>query len=172
VRRIAELHGGSVEAASDGPGRGSLFTLRVPALAAPPVAVAPPRRAPGVTNGGRRRIVIVEDNADSREMLRVTLELAGHEVQEAHDGPSGLTAILRLQPDVALVDVGLPEFDGYEVARRVRAAAGTSIRLVALTGYGQAADRRQALEAGFDAHVVKPIDPDALQAAIAATGNA
>jgi CheY-like chemotaxis protein len=116
--------------------------------------------------------VIVEDNADSREMLRVTLELAGHEVQEAHDGPSGLTAILRLLPDVALVDVGLPEFDGYEVARRVRAAAGTSIRLVALTGYGQAADRRQALEAGFDAHVVKPIDPDALQAAIAATGNA
>jgi signal transduction histidine kinase len=172
VRRIAELHGGSVEAASDGPGRGSLFTLRVPALAAPPVAVPAPRRAPGVTNGGRRRIVIVEDNADSREMLRVTLELAGHEVQEAHDGPSGLTAILRLLPDVALVDVGLPEFDGYEVARRVRAAAGTSIRLVALTGYGQAADRRQALEAGFDAHVVKPIDPDALQAAIAATGNA
>jgi signal transduction histidine kinase/ActR/RegA family two-component response regulator len=176
VQRIAELHGGTVEAASDGPGRGSAFTLRLPALPAPPAPAAAQRRVPGATNGSRRRIVIIEDNADAREMLRFALELTGHEVHEAYDGPSGLSMVLRLQPDVALVDVGLPEFDGYEVARRVRAAAGSAVHLIALTGYGQPDDRRQALEAGFDAHLVKPVEPDALQAAIAATrdgpGNA
>jgi len=170
VQRIAELHDGTVEAASDGPGRGSVFTLRLPAMPAPPAPV--PRRAPASpTNGGtRRRVVIVEDNGDAREMLRFALELAGHEVHEAHDGPSGLATILRLRPDVAIVDVGLPELDGYEVARRVRAAAHSAIHLIALTGYGQPDDRRQALEAGFDAHLVKPVEPDALQAAIAASG--
>jgi CheY-like chemotaxis protein len=167
VRRLAELHGGSVEAASDGPGRGSVFTVRLPARAAP--SAPPPRAArPAANGGGRRRVVIVEDNADAREMLRVALELSGHEVHEAHDGPSGLALILHERPDVALVDVGLPEFDGYEVARKVRAQTGTVTRLVALTGYGQPDDRRQALEAGFDAHLVKPVEPGALQAAIAA----
>jgi CheY-like chemotaxis protein len=111
--------------------------------------------------------VVVEDNADAREMLRVALELGGHEVHEASDGPSGLATILRVQPDVALVDVGLPELDGYEVARQVRTAAGATIHLVALTGYGQPDDRRRALDAGFDAHLVKPVDPMALQATIA-----
>jgi signal transduction histidine kinase/HAMP domain-containing protein len=163
VRRIIELHGGTVEAGSEGPGRGSTFTICLPAIAPAPAPALPPR--PGV-NGGRRRIVIVEDNADAREMLRAALQLMGHEVHEAHDGPSGLASILRLQPDVALVDVGLPEFDGYEVARQVRKTAGTTIRLIALTGYGQPDDRRQALEAGFDAHLVKPVEAEILQAAI------
>jgi signal transduction histidine kinase/ActR/RegA family two-component response regulator len=170
VRRIVELHGGTVGAASDGLGRGSVFTLHLPAMPEPLVPV--PRRAPSATNGTRRRIVIIEDNVDARDMLRVALELAGHEVHEAHDGPSGLATILRVQPDVALVDVGLPEFDGYEVARRVRAAAGPAVQLIALTGYGQPDDRRQALEAGFDAHLVKPVEPDALQAAIGARDGA
>ena len=167
VRRIAELHGGSVEAASEGLGRGSAFTLRLPAMAAPPPPEPP--AVPGSRNGDRRRrVVIVEDNADAREMLRFALELAGHDVHEAHDGPSGLEAVLRLRPDVALIDIGLPEFDGYQVARMIRTQAGTSIHLVALTGYGQPDDRRQALEAGFDAHLVKPVEPGTLQAAVEA----
>jgi signal transduction histidine kinase len=166
VRRIVELHDGTVEARSDGPGRGSVFTLRVPAIPPPPVARPDPSRH--ARDGGGRRVVVVEDNADAREMLRAVLELAGHEVREAHDGPSGVEAILGALPDVALVDVGLPAFDGYEVARQVRASVGGGVRLIALTGYGQPDDRRLALEAGFDAHLVKPVEPDTLQAIIEA----
>jgi signal transduction histidine kinase len=163
VRRIAELHGGSVDAVSDGPGRGSEFVVRLPALPAPAAAVdgAPPARIPSP-----QRILIVEDNADAREMLRCALELRGHEVHEATDGPVGLEALVRLRPSVALIDVGLPGFDGYQLARRARAEIGASVYLVALTGYGQPEDRRQALEAGFDAHLVKPVQPDRLLAAI------
>jgi CheY-like chemotaxis protein len=169
VRRIAGLHGGSVEAASDGPGRGSTFTLRLPTIAVPTVPPVPPAQpAAAPPRDARRRVLVVEDNADTREMLRSALELSGHEVHEAHDGPSGLEAILRLGPDVALVDIGLPEFDGYEIARKVRAGAGAAPYLVALTGFGQPDDRRQALEAGFDAHLVKPVDPDVLMAVIQA----
>ena len=164
VRRITELHGGSVEAASDGPGRGSTFTVRLPTTA-PPLAL-PARPTAPPPSAAPRRILVVEDNADAREMLRSALELSGHEVHEAHDGPSGLEATLRLHPDVALIDIGLPEFDGYEIARKVRVAAGATPYLVALTGFGQPDDRRQALEAGFDAHLVKPVDPDALLAVI------
>jgi signal transduction histidine kinase len=164
VRRIVELHGGSVMAASEGSGRGSTFTVRLPALAGPPALRGQPK--PGRVERPRRRVVVVEDNADAREMLRFALQLAGHEIHEAHDGPSGLAAIQRERPDVALVDIGLPHFDGYELARKTRAVVGTAVRLVALTGYGQPDDRRQALEAGFDVHLVKPVDPDALLAAL------
>jgi CheY-like chemotaxis protein len=122
-------------------------------------------------NGKSRRILVVEDNTDAREMLRHLLNLAGHEVHEAADGPAGLEAALRLRPDIALVDVGLPGFDGYQLARRVRGSGGPSIYLVALTGYGQPDDRRQAMEAGFDAHLVKPVNPDALLAAIQTPGQ-
>ena len=169
VRRIAELHGGSVEAWSDGQGCGSEFTVRLPAMA-PPAGLAARSRADG--DGAARRILVVEDNADAREMLRLVLELAGHEVHEAVDGPSGLAAALDLRPDIALLDIGLPGFDGLEIARRVRLAMGASIHLVALTGYGQPDDRRLALEAGFDAHLVKPVDPPALLAAIRAVFSA
>jgi CheY-like chemotaxis protein len=133
-------------------------------MAAPPAAVSAPVAA--ARNGAPRRILVVEDNADAREMLRHLLRLAGHEVLEAVDGPAGLEATLRARPDVALVDVGLPGFDGYELARRVRATGDSSIYLVALTGYGQPDDRRQAMESGFDAHLVKPVNPEALLAAI------
>jgi CheY-like chemotaxis protein len=122
--------------------------------------------------GAARRILVVEDNDDAREMVRLVLELAGHEVHEAVDGPSGLATALDVRPDVALLDIGLPGFDGLEIARRVRLAMGASIHLVALTGYGQPDDRRQALEAGFDAHLVKPVDPPALLAAIRALFSA
>ena len=165
VHRITELHGGTVEAGSDGPGRGSVFTVRMPAMAAPEVPAPAPVRS---ASDARLRILVVEDNADTREMLRSALELSGHEVQDASDGPSGLEAILRVRPDVALIDIGLPEFDGYEVARKARGVLGGTILLVALTGYGQPDDRRQALEAGFDAHLVKPVEPSALLAVIQA----
>jgi len=115
---------------------------------------------------GARRILIVEDNPDSREMLRFLLELTGHEVHEASDGPGGLEALSRLRPDVALVDVGLPGFDGYELARRAR-EAGHAGRLVALTGYGLPEDHRRSREAGFDAHLVKPVEPAQLSAVLA-----
>jgi signal transduction histidine kinase/ActR/RegA family two-component response regulator len=173
VRRITELHGGRVEAASEGTGHGSTFTVRLPALATPP-APAPAASATAPSNGRARRILVVEDNTDAREMLRHLLHLAGHDVHQAADGPGGLEAALRLRPDVALVDVGLPGFDGYQLARRVRGSTGPSIYLVALTGYGQPDDRRQAMEAGFDAHLVKPVNPEALLAAIhtAVSGDA
>jgi DNA-binding response OmpR family regulator len=163
VHRIVELHGGRIEALSEGPGRGSTFIVHLPALPAP-ADPAPAARHPNAEGGGRR-ILIVEDNADAREMLRVALELAGHEVHEASDGPGGLDALRRLRPALALVDVGLPGFDGYELARKARAEGEDSVYLVALTGYGQPDDRRRALEAGFDAHVVKPVHPDDLLAA-------
>ena len=166
VRRIAELHGGGVEARSEGSGRGSEFSVRLPAIPAPPVPG--PRHGPAEHDGAPRRILVVEDNEDSREMLRYLLTLDGHEVHEAADGPAGLAAALHLRPDIAFVDVGLPGLDGYEIARRVRAETGSRIRLVALTGYGQPEDRRLSLEAGFDAHIVKPVAPDAVLDAIRA----
>jgi len=116
----------------------------------------------------RSRIVIVEDSRDAREMLRVLLGLSSHEVYEADDGPSAVEIIRATEPDVALVDVGLPGFDGYEVARRVRAMREPKdVFLVALTGYGQPEDKAAALEAGFDMHIVKPIDQNHLRAVIA-----
>jgi two-component system, sensor histidine kinase len=111
-----------------------------------------------------RRVLLVEDNVDITEFIRIQLAMWGHEVFVAHDGPSGLEEALRLQPEIALVDVGLPGMDGYELARRIRHdPAGTDIRLVAMTGYGRPEDRARALVAGFDAHLVKPVEPRRLQ---------
>jgi PAS domain S-box-containing protein len=161
VKMLVELHGGAVEAQSAGHGRGAVFTVRLPRISRPSPGRAVAPRAPA--EGARHRILVIEDNADTREMLRVQLELAGHEVHEAAEGQTGVEAAATLVPDVALVDVGLPGMDGYDVARRIRAGrAGKSVRLVALTGYGQAEDRRRALEAGFDAHVTKPVLPERL----------
>ena len=160
VKRLVEMHGGSVRAASGGPGRGSTFTVRLPRLAPPATAPAPAGRPSAFTP---RRVLVVEDNADAREVLRMALTLDGHEVHEAADGPGGLEAALRLRPDVVLVDVGLPGLDGYEVAQQIRAnERGSRMLLVALTGYGQAEDRRRALAAGFDVHLVKPVAPERL----------
>jgi PAS domain S-box-containing protein len=156
VRRLVELHQGTVEAASAGAGRGATFTVRLPRALPPAEAAAadPPAAA------HRLRILLVEDNADAREMLSAALRLQGHEVHVASDGPEGVSAALALQPDAALVDIGLPGFDGYEVARRIRAGRPTrATRLVALTGYGQPEDRRRTRDAGFDDHLVKPVDP-------------
>jgi PAS domain S-box-containing protein len=168
VRRLVELHGGRIEASSEGPGTGSVFTIELPQIAAEPSSSPPDDDGRRV---GRRRILLVEDNPDSREMLKYLLELAGHEVHEASNGPAGLDAILHLRPDVALVDLGLPGFDGFELARRVRASAeGDRVRLVALTGYGLPEDQRRSREAGFDTHLVKPADSARLANVIAGSG--
>jgi signal transduction histidine kinase len=154
VKRLVELHGGTVSAASDGRGSGSTFVVRLPTTAPPPTAPAPPE-----ARGTRRRVLIVEDQEDARAMMRVALEMAGHEVFEAADGPSGLEAIGALGPDVGLIDIGLPGFDGWELARQIRAKLGDSVVLIAITGYGQPEDKDRAQAAGFDLHLVKPIDP-------------
>ena len=158
VKRLTELHGGKVEAISAGPGMGSVFTLTLPALALP-LPASPPAAA--ASSAPARRVAIIEDNADSRETLRVLFEMYGHEVHEAGDGPSGVELVLRVQPDAAFVDVGLPGFDGYEVARRIRAAPnGRRVQLIAVTGYGMPSDQAQARQAGFNHHVVKPVHPN------------
>jgi CheY-like chemotaxis protein/two-component sensor histidine kinase len=171
VRRLVELHGGSVEAASAGPGRGSVFTVRLPTVA-PLASTVPAPPAARKRLDSPRRILVVEDNADAREMLCVVLAHEGHDVHEAADGPTGLDAAAACRPDVALIDVGLPGLDGYEVARRIRAGAtGETPYLIAITGYGQPEDRRRAREAGFDTHLVKPIDPIRLAEVIATTAT-
>ena len=163
VRRLVELHGGRVDAASAGEGAGSVFTIAFPRLPTPPTTTVAPRRRRVVP----QRALVVEDNDDAREMLRTLLELDGHTVHVAANGIAGLAAALEHRPDVAVVDIGLPEMDGYEVARKLRASESLkTIKLIALTGYGQADDARRAYEAGFDLHVVKPVDPDRLADAV------
>jgi K+-sensing histidine kinase KdpD len=164
VRRLVEQHGGRVEAHSEGRGRGSTFTVRLPRIE------APRRSAPEGASGGRRdavrlRVLLVEDNRDAREMLRSLLELSGHEVHEAEDGRQALDIAMQVETDVALIDIGLPGLDGYEVARRLK-EQGRPTRLVALTGYGQPGDRRRSMDAGFDAHLVKPVDLERLLRAL------
>jgi CheY-like chemotaxis protein/anti-sigma regulatory factor (Ser/Thr protein kinase) len=156
ARRIVELHGGMVTAESEGTERGSTFTVRVPSVAAL-TALEPAR--PAVSRERPRRILVVEDNADAREMLCDALLTAGHEVHQASDGPSAVEAAARIQPDVALVDIGLPELDGYATAERMRLDLGPKPLLIALTGYGRPEDRERARRAGFDLHLTKPVDP-------------
>jgi PAS domain S-box-containing protein len=152
--RLVEMHGGTITAASEGAGRGAEFTVRLP------VAVdTMPEPTPAVPGAERSRsILIVEDNDDARESLRLLLEALGHRVVAAADGQEGVTLAQLHHPEVALIDLGLPGLDGYEVARALRATpAGKRITLVAVTGYGQAEDRQRSKEAGFDAHLVKPV---------------
>lgn len=163
VRKLCELHGGSVAAASDGPERGSEFTLRLPLVAAPTVgraevanAAAAPVRA--------LRILLVDDNVDLVASTVALLETWGHEVKAAHDGREVSTLALAYRPDVILLDIGLPGMDGFEVARQLSAMPMlASTRLIAMTGYGQERDRARATAAGFDAHLVKPVQPRVLK---------
>jgi PAS domain S-box-containing protein len=160
VKSIVEGHGGEITARSDGAGRGSVFLVRVPRILAPTSGDFPAPRA--ATSTGHR-ILIVEDNADAASMLSTLLTLAGHEVTEAPDGMTGVDIATHAMPEVALIDVGLPDIDGYEVARRIRAHPdGKSIMLIAVTGHGQTEDRQRALDAGFDAHLTKPVSLDQL----------
>jgi signal transduction histidine kinase/ActR/RegA family two-component response regulator len=165
VRRLVELHGGAVTASSAGPGHGSRFTVRLPAIAAP----TPPALVKEWDASPRRfRILVVEDNPDARDTLEQALKLQGHEVTSAADGPTGLDRALSEGFDAAVIDIGLPGLDGYEVARRIRANdERDAMVLVAVTGYAQDEDRQRARAAGFDDHLPKPIEPDGLIALIA-----
>jgi PAS domain S-box-containing protein len=168
AQRLVEMHGGVLEAASDGPGRGSELTVRLP---------LPPETAPAedgeAEDGepasssqapGTLRVLVVDDNNDSADSLAIWLELAGHSVRTAYDGPHALAAAQEFRPEVVLLDIGMPGMSGYEVARRLREAPGTrDVRLLAMTGWGQDEDRRRSREAGFDGHLVKPLDPESLK---------
>jgi signal transduction histidine kinase/CheY-like chemotaxis protein len=168
VKRLIEMHGGSVHAFSNGPGTGARFEARLPLVAA---AVAPqahanvaPERAPS------RRVLIAEDGTDTRESMGLLVESWKHQALFAADGPEAVRVALDTHPDVALIDIGLPGHDGYAVAREIRAEGSDwsrRVRLVALTGYGQASDRARALTAGFDLHLLKPVDPNELKSVLA-----
>jgi PAS domain S-box-containing protein len=159
ARSLVEAHGGRIEARSAGLGKGSEFTVRLP-LGASPIS-----EAPGIA-AARRRILIVDDNQDAREALSRLLEIAGHEVSQAGDGPSGLEVASRARPDVAIIDIGLPGMNGFEVARRLKAGA-QGVRLIALTGYGHGDHRRLGDEAGFERYLIKPVAFETLQRALA-----
>jgi signal transduction histidine kinase len=164
VRRLVELHGGSVSAQSEGAGHGSTFEIRLPRTAA--VVVAVPRAQAGI-DSGKPTVLLIEDNEDGREMMATMLGAYGYSVQQAADGVQGVQMARAGAPDVALVDIGLPGIDGYEVARRLRGDDATRhIKLIALTGYGLADDQRRVMEAGFDLHLVKPVDINYLLEAI------
>ena len=172
VKHLMEMHGGSASAQSAGPGQGSEFSIRLPLLDGAARPASEPAPAP-ITASRRRRVVVVEDVEDVRELLKECIEQLGHEVLVAPDGLEGAALIGEVRPDVALVDVGLPGIDGYEVARRVRAGrAGSGLVLVALTGYGGAEVVRLALDAGFDLHVTKPIEMGRLRSVLGTSTSA
>jgi len=162
VKRVVNLHGGSIRVDSEGPGRGSEFTVRLPAL-----PVDTNRSAlPAESAGGRRtlRMLVVDDNVDMAMSLSMLLQMHGHSVAVAHDGAVALGLSQAEAFDVVVLDIGLPSLDGYEVARRIRSRReGAQPRLVGISGYGFDADRRKAMDAGFDAYLVKPVDPRILE---------
>lgn len=162
ARTLVRLHGGDIRVMSEGIGRGSEFCVSLP-LHGESSECEQPSATDASPPVARRRVVVVEDSDDNRAMLRALLVMKGHDVTTAASGPEGLERIHHDAPDVALVDIGLPGFDGFELARRVRAAGGAPVFLVALTGYGQPEDRRRAREAGFDAHLTKPVGVDQIE---------
>jgi CheY-like chemotaxis protein len=163
ARGIVELHGGRIEASSPGSGKGSRFTVRLPGASDLPAAITekrPELNGQAITS---KRILLADDNRDAAESLAIILRLEGHEVELAHDGESALRAFADRRPDVALLDIGMPKANGYEVARRIRAEpGGAGVLLIAITGWAQDADKAQSRDAGFDHHLAKPIEPDAL----------
>jgi CheY-like chemotaxis protein len=159
------MHDGTIEGRSDGSGHGSEFIVRLPVLRAPPAQPAvPAARVPAAA----RRILIVDDNRDAADSLALLLQLSGHTVRAAYDGLEAVHAASEFRPEVILLDIGLPKLNGYEAAQRIRVlAGGAHVLLIALTGWGQDADRRRSEEAGFDVHLVKPLDHAALEQLLA-----
>jgi CheY-like chemotaxis protein len=158
VRNLAELQAGTVEARSAGLGRGSTFVVRLPVVSKP-LEPRPQRVQQVATIPVKRRVLVVDDNRDAAESLAMLLKLSGHEVYTAHDGLEAVDSAAKIQPDVVLLDIGLPKLDGYEAARRIRQQQQDKrVMLVALTGWGQEEDRRRSEEASFDLHLVKPVD--------------
>jgi CheY-like chemotaxis protein len=160
AKRLTELHGGTIDAHSDGPGHGSRFILHLPLSTA--AAAAEPRPAPAALRI-RSRALIVDDNRDAATTMAMFVEELGGSAFTAFDGASGLAALETFKPDIVFMDIGMPGLDGYEVCRRIRQIpAMRQVVVVAVTGWGQAQDKQRALEVGFDAHLTKPVDPDAL----------
>ena len=169
VKQLVTLHGGSVSASSPGLNQGSEFVVRLPRV--PDGQVEAESIAPPVAASRARHILVIEDNTDFREGIRLLLESWGHRVEEASNGAQGLDTVRRERPEIVLIDLGLPGVDGYAVARALRSApGGEALLLVAITGYGRASDRRQAEEAGFDAHLTKPVSPAELAAILVSKG--
>jgi len=164
ARRLIELHGGKIFASSGGDNAGSCFEISLPAVQ--PAATAANAADESVLGTQKHTILVVEDNADIRDTLELMLRQWGHEVHFAETGPEGVKSALSIHPSIALIDIGLPELDGYEVARSIRSGTAdwpNSIRLVAMTGYGQDSDKLRAKDAGFDSHLLKPVDPSVLE---------
>lgn len=172
VRRLAELHGGSASAASDGPGKGSTFTIRLPLLPLPPQAVAQAKPTMPAANG-QLRVLVVDDNTDAAETLCAILDMMGHQAEMVHDGAQALAKAPQFRPDVIFLDIGLPDMNGYEVARALRQTpAGSGCVLVALTGWGGEDDRNQANAAGFNHHLTKPAQLNAIGELLASLSTA
>jgi CheY-like chemotaxis protein len=167
VRSLVDMHGGTVRAESEGPEKGSTFTVRLP-LAASDVSseVRPP--AASSLRPGDKRVLVVDDNEDAADLLTLALQQLGYAAETAYDGPSALTRAAQLQPQIAILDIGLPGMSGYELASSLRKAPGSDeLTLIALTGWGSPDDKQRALEAGFDLHLTKPVDARALGDALA-----
>jgi CheY-like chemotaxis protein len=161
VKRLAEMHGGSIEARSAGEGQGSEFIVRLPVLSKASVGAQPEPAA--AEPSPERRILIVDDNVDAADSLAMLLEITGNKTYMAHDGVEAVEAIAEHRPEVVLLDIGLPRLTGHEVCRQVRQQPwGKEIVMIALTGWGQEDDRRKSEEAGFNGHLVKPVDYDKL----------
>jgi CheY-like chemotaxis protein len=172
AKGLIELHGGTIEARSEGPGKGSEFIVRLPQRT---LSAAPQLRAieaAAMKAVRRRRVLIADDNLDAAESLAVLLRMEGHDVTVVHDGRAALATINSVQPEIALLDIGMPELDGYQVARLVRQGSlGRAVTLVAMTGWGQDRDKARALGAGFNHHFTKPIEPTQLMNLIRSEGH-
>jgi CheY-like chemotaxis protein len=167
VKALVELHAGTVEAHSAGHGKGSEFLVRLPVADQPAAAVDEPSEALVAAHGGLR-ILVADDNVDSAKSLAVLLQIMGNEVHTAHDGCEAVNAALRMHPDLALLDIGMPRLNGYEACRRIREQPWAQHTvMVALTGWGQMEDVRRSEQAGFDHHLVKPVEPQALEKLLA-----
>jgi CheY-like chemotaxis protein len=165
VRRLVEMHGGSVEAFSEGAGKGSEFVVRLPVAHPPTGGVAGKSSEDRVTaRPSKRRVLIVDDNKDSAVSLSMILKILGHVTRTAHDGIQAVRTAETFRPEVVLLDIGLPKLNGYEACRKIREQPwAREAVLIALTGWGQEEDKERSREAGFDFHLVKPVDPAALE---------
>ncbi len=169
VKRLIDLHGGRIEVRSGGSGAGTTFEVRLPVIAG--IEEQAPIVTPARSEVGRCRVLVAEDIPDAAEMMRLMLEYMGHDVRVASDGAEAVAIAQEFDPQVALLDIGMPRMDGYEAARRIRTARGNRVLLVALTGWGQEEDQRRAYAAGFDRHVTKPAEPEVLESLIASVAQ-
>ena len=169
VKQVVAMHGGRVKATSDGPGKGSEFTVRLPVHAAPAPNPRPVDHPTDADTAPRRRILVVDDLKDSADSLSLMLEADGHEVRTAYDGAEAVKAALEFQAEVILLDIGMPNLNGYDAARMIRQQQGDrDVTLIAITGWGHEENRRRTKEAGVDLHLVKPVEPAVLRQALAA----